>query len=215
MELVLSLGTAAAASAAASQPHTDWWLVAATIVLCVITGALAWFTAKLFSATAEIAKDAAMKSQAQLRAYVTVGIGDSVVQDTGKGINFQGRAKVTNVGLTPAMNATQRLNAAILPSPLPSGFNFPVLEPSEFGMFIGPQQNIDVFSHSLDPIPDLEVTNVAKGAGRAMYFWGVIEYEDSFGEKHETKFCHMVTWPNFPTSTSVYTYFVANYQGMK
>ena len=36
---------------------------------------------------------------------------------------------------------------------------------------------------------DKEVEDVKIGKGKALYIWGIVSYEDVFGESHFTKFC--------------------------
>ncbi len=48
-----------------------------------------------------------------------------------------------------------------------------------------------------DFVPDEEVQAIKEGAPRGLCVWGVVTYEDIFGDRHTTKFAQSLSWlPN-------------------
>jgi hypothetical protein len=144
--------------------------------------------------------------EAQLRAYVNGSTGPSVYQDRPNKLRFRGAVNLTNTGPTPAHKVVHRVNAGILPVVLP--------QPQDFVLLLAAEDTPEIMipPHSLpigigftipDYIDDAAVENIKRGAGtHYLYVWGLVGYEDAFGEKHETRFCQAVTWiPTTPKET--------------
>jgi hypothetical protein len=154
--------------------------------------------AKATEASVEAGKDTAKR---QLRAYVTVIIGDAVFQerrdeDKGGDLMFECRPLLVNNGQTPARKIRFKARAAILPVPLPKEIHLPE-EPDEGigDSILGPQQNANMFALVDGFRADDEAESLKKGVGaKGLYVWGRITYEDVFGESHFTRFCQHIYW---------------------
>jgi hypothetical protein len=70
---------------------------------------------------------------------------------------------------------------------------------------LGPQQQgtmsaiVEGFCH------DHEVNQIKASQGRSLYVWGIVDYEDVFGESHMTKFCQNLTWNHDGSIFGLYT----------
>lgn len=159
--------------------------------------------------TMAISADAAAQSvsaiRLQMRAYVTVIIGGAAFQERAKNIKFAGIPTVLNTGNTPAHKVRHKTAASILPVPLPKEFNFPLPGQWSGGNVIGPHQNNALTAVVPDFVDDAAVDDIKTGKGPSLYVWGVLSYNDAFGDAHETRFCQILTW--LPTG-QVWGYFL-------
>jgi hypothetical protein len=141
-------------------------------------------------------------NKAVMRAYLTAVIGSPIFQERRLGqsdLKFEGRPHLVNTGNTQARKVRILIKAAILPSPLPSGFVFPPLEElRDIGdATVAAHQTYIMAGIVEDFVPDAEVASIKEGAGKCLYVWGVVTYEDIFGDRHTTKFGQQITWlPN-------------------
>jgi len=164
---------------------------------------------RLAAAMENVARDMAVSAQAsiesvailrdrtarQIRAYVCVIFGVGIYQEKAKGLKFEGKPVMLNTGSTPAHKVTYSAQAAILAAPLPEDFPFPI--PAVAGSaaaILGPQQRANMSAVVPDFCDDAEVENIKHGAGKALYVWGIVTYEDVFGDAHHTKFAQAITW---------------------
>jgi hypothetical protein len=159
--------------------------------------------ARLASAMEMVSKEMSLSSKAamesvvalrertaqQMRAYLCVIVGGGDYQDRAKNYKFASRPMLINAGHTPAHKVSYKAKAAILPVPLPEDFAFPLTEVSIGAALVGPQQNATLGGIVDDFCDDKEVEDVKIGKGKALYIWGIVDYEDVFGESHFTKFC--------------------------
>jgi hypothetical protein len=135
-------------------------------------------------------------SKRELRAYLTVVIGDATYQerrdpDKGGDLMFECRPMLLNTGRTPARKITFKAGAAVMASPLPKEVHLPDSPDEGVGdSIMGPQQNA-FMSAVVDGFrPDNEVLGIKQGIGnKALYVWGRVTYQDVFGETHFTQFC--------------------------
>ena len=171
--------------------------------------------AKHIEVSAQAATDsvAALKDRTakQMRAYVAVIIGNGVYQERREGmgdLKFQAKPEIKNTGHTPAKNLRIQIKAAILPVPLPNDFGFPLSPRTEGAAMLGAQQTAMLSAVVDEFVPDEEVAAIKEGAARALYVWGLITYDDIFGESHSTKFCQWLTW--LPNRT-VFGYYIPGY----
>jgi hypothetical protein len=167
-----------------------WWLA-------ILTGVLAISTVGLWIATIFTLRHSRETAKRQLRAYLSVLVGGGVYQERDKPLRFEGKPVIVNNGPTPAHKVGFKARAAILPVPLPDNFEFPL--PNDFtgAAALGPGQHF-VMSAIVDGfIPDLEVDDVKRANGRALYVWGIVTYEDIFGATQHTQFSQIISWlPN-------------------
>lgn len=135
----------------------------------------------------------------QMRAYISVLISNGVYQERDKNLKFEVRPTVINTGQTPAHKLTYWASARILPNPLPEDFDFPEGEDSvRSGFVLGPHQSIIINAAVPDFVADTEVDEIKIGRNRRVWVWGVVFYEDVFGEPRKTKFCNNLHWLKGP-----------------
>jgi hypothetical protein len=153
------------------------------------------------SATAmeKIATTIQTGNQAVMRAYLSVVVGTGIYQErrVGQGdLKFEGKPNLVNTGNTPARKVRIRSNAAVLPLPPPENFDYPLpAEPTETASSsVGAHQTYILSCLVKDFVPDSEVAAIKEGAGKSLYIWGLVTYEDIFGETHKTKFGQWLTW---------------------
>ena len=151
-------------------------------------------------------------NKAVMRAYLTVVVGSAVWQERREGqsnLKFEGRTNLVNTGNTPARKVRVRIQADILPVPLPKDFEFPLPEEptGSLGGTVGAHQTNIIGAAVKDLAPDAEVAAIKEGTEKALYVWGLITYEDMFGDAHTTKFGQWLTWwPN----NQLFVYYLAN-----
>jgi hypothetical protein len=174
-------------------------------ILASFTVLLALFTLALWSATSKMSLDAKASadktlktiddnSKKELRAYISVIVGDAIFQETGKGLRFQGRPVMVNTGRTPAYRVGFKAMAEILPVPLPDNFEFPLTGESTGAATLGPHQNFIMSPVVPGFVLDSEVPEIMKCNGRALYVWGVVTYRDAFGRLRKTEFSQHLLW---------------------
>lgn len=137
------------------------------------------------------------RSAQQARAYIFTVIHQATYQEREKGLKFSARPAIVNTGHTPAYKIFHKTRAAILPIPLPDNFSFPL--PNKFvgGASLGPQQHFVLTGTVDDFCDDGDVFAIKTGIDHALYLWGIVSYQDAFGQNQSTKFCQILTWlPN-------------------
>lgn len=182
---------------AASRP--DWLLVVVGMITAVVIGWQAWETRKAAEATkasVEAGKDTAKR---QLRAYLAVVIGPAVFQerreDPKPDLMFEASPLLVNTGQTPAHKISFVVKAAVLPVPLPKEVGLSETGDSGVGeTILGVQHSASMGAVVNGFCRDEDVEDVKASNGKALYVWGLVTYEDVFGEKHETRFCQQIYW---------------------
>jgi hypothetical protein len=141
-------------------------------------------------------------NKAVMRAYLTVVIGDPIYQERRPGqsdLKFEGRPQLINTGNTQARRVRVRVDAAVLPNPIPDDFNFvlPELAPGVGDQTVGAHQGYVMGGVVKDFVPDAEVASIKEGVGKCLCVWGLVTYQDIFGDSHTTNFGQQITWlPN-------------------
>jgi hypothetical protein len=130
-----------------------------------------------------------------MRAYLTVIVGSGVCQDRANNLKFEAKPVLLNAGYTPAHKIRYTAKAAILSFPLPDDFAFPLPELELGERILGPQQKFEMSAVVDDYCNDIYVDSIKIANGRALYIWGVVSYEDIFGESQTTRFCQFLTFP--------------------
>jgi hypothetical protein len=134
-------------------------------------------------------------ARANLRAYITIGLGGVVPQDKDTNLRYEVRLTVQNVGNTPANKVATKVYADIMPFPLPADFKIPSSDPADgSGEPMGPHQNSFVSAIAPRLYSDEEVHEIQTGTTKLLYVYGIIRYEDTFGAKHHTQFCQVILW---------------------
>jgi hypothetical protein len=160
-------------------------------------------SARSATAMETIANTIETGNQMIMRAYLTVTVGDIHLFQERKGpgqddLKFETRPNLRNTGNTPARNVNVRISADILPIPIPKEFRFPIpeLEIKNAGV-VGAHQTTVLAGTVPTFVPDVEIGMIKEGRTKALCTWGLITYDDIFGESHQTKFGQWITWnPN-------------------
>jgi hypothetical protein len=132
-------------------------------------------------------------SKIELRAYVVVNVVSGTIQDKSKNLKFGGSPLITNSGKTPAHNLRWRTNSIALRDSESGTYSFPSGE-KEFGgevLGVGQTMQLGVVHPDFYDAEDVEDIKLGEN-GRAFYYWGVISYDDAFGEPRITDFCHRI-----------------------
>lgn len=140
----------------------------------------------------EVARQQRLLGRMQMRAYLTVLIGDGVYQDDR--MNFAAHPQILNSGHTPARNVRWKIAVDILPVPLPQGYKFRLPDDRHGGTIIGPGQNAFMSAIYNIRIAEDQVIRVKAGDRDALYVWGFLAYEDIFGKTHRTTFAQQIYW---------------------
>lgn len=174
------------------------WALLLTLVAFAWQGSLMEKHAKHLGNLADTLQNT---SELQLRAYLTVAIGQAIYQERrteekGGDLKFDGRPLLVNTGNTPAKKIKFKCRAAILAVPLPKEFHLPEGIDDDTGeSMLGPRQNANMFASVEGFQADNDVADIKNGfKGKGLYVWGLITYEDIFGHPHETRFCQQLYW---------------------
>lgn len=152
--------------------------------------------AKSAAANTALARE---RSAQQMRAYLTVSINTGFYQNSAIGLKFAVHPMCFNSGQTPAHKMRYWAKADICPFPLPDDFDFPPIKNPVISAFsLGPHHGIELNAVCDNFIRDQDVQNVKDGISKRVFIWGVITYDDIFGDTHETKFCHSLYWIGNP-----------------
>lgn len=180
----------------------EWWLclLAALTLLVIAIQTNATLTAAR-AAQASV-KEAQETAKRQLRAYLSVGIGPGISQDRNLRLRYEGKPVVFNSGDTPAHKVRLWTKAAVLPTPAPLEGEFVSGEPTGEGT-IGAKQSAFLSGVVDVLVDDSEVEKIERGQ-KALYVWGLVQYEDTFGSKHSTRFCHQYLGPPNDKSQCIY-----------
>ena len=143
-------------------------------------------------------------SQVELRAYLIVNVDSGAYQDRENEIRFAGTPTLKNTGKTPAHNVKYRNNSAILSDEFAKTFSFPRGD-EEFGRYvIGVDQTVTFTVVNKEYVDSPDVDAIRSGNGKAFYYWGIIEYDDAFGNSHTTEFCHRLYFYKKSSDPDVY-----------
>ena len=147
-----------------------------------------------------------------IRAYISVVIGTATYQDRQDGIKFEGKPSLVNTGSTPARNLRVWIAAEIIPIDKAEAFDYPLPEESAKAPAVAaPHQNYLLSAIVKDFVPDADIPIIKHGGGKALTVWGVVTYDDIFGEQHTTKFAQWLFWR--PDQT-VYGYYIPGQNDM-
>jgi hypothetical protein len=149
---------------------------------------------KVAKATADNADRFQDMMRTQFRAYVSVEWVKALHQDDG--FVFQMDMNFRNDGLTPAKNVSYSMRIDVLPAILPADFDFAVIEPSLHDATMAPRQVFSV-QQIMRRLPDEESEQAFDQGLKSLYAWGTVQYEDIFGGKRATNFCHSVHFLRF------------------
>jgi hypothetical protein len=138
-------------------------------------------------------------NKAVMRAYLTVIIGNPLYQErrpAQSDLKFEGRPSLVNTGNTQARKVRIRIAADIVPNPIPADFGFPLPEEDQSigDATVAARQSYTMGGVVNNFVPDGEVASIKEGAGKCLCVWGVVTYEDIFGDSHTTTFGQQLTW---------------------
>lgn len=129
------------------------------------------------------------------RAYLYAGLHMATYQDADH--VFEIRAFLANRGNTPAYNVTFKATLALLPSPIPDDFEFPL--PADTAgtsvSFMAPGVTKLITRGLPERVPDEDVEAIKRGRPpRCLAMWGIVDYQDAFKEPRVLKFAFSVSW---------------------
>lgn len=137
-------------------------------------------------------------NKAITRAYLTVLIGQASFQERrGPGQNdlkFEARPVLQNTGNTPAKKIVIRIKAAILPISEDVEMPTPEEAAARKGSTIGAHQSATMTGTVGEFVPYDEVPLIKEGFPKALHVWGLVTYEDVFGDPHTTRFGQVLWW---------------------
>lgn len=169
----------------------------ATVLLTAITGALAFFTWKLWRETGNLVKGAAKHAEMQLRAYVNV---HNAYAEWEKGTDILIRAiriSVTtrNSGQTPAHAVASWITAISRPRDNTEFPPPPNAGVDSIGVHAPRQKNLFEFVYQPPEPFNADEVQIWKSGKRSLFVYGRIDYRDVFGEPRYTEF-RLVMPPN-------------------
>jgi hypothetical protein len=161
--------------------HSGAAIAAAIVALTLVTGSQAFYIAKLWRSTRQLANSAESTAQRQLRAYLTVS--DIILEPQIEGEAPRVTVHIHNFGATPAYKLEIAVEAQIA----------------------GDERQLSVATNAsrmlahLPPRVEFAITRAAVEApglaladefdtSRSVFVHGRIEYVDTFGEPHFTRF---------------------------
>ena len=151
-------------------------------------------------------------NKAIIRAYMSVIIGAAVYQERQDGVRFEGKPSLVNTGSTPARNVHVRIAARIMSFADSERFEYPLPgEVAKTSAIAAPHQTYILSGMVTDFVPDAEISDIKAGRGKALTVWGVITYDDIFGDHHTTKFGQWLFW--YPNQT-VYGFYIPGQNDM-
>ncbi len=151
-------------------------------------------------------------NKAIMRAYVSVIVGAAVYQARQDGLKFEGKPTLVNTGSTPARNLRLWIAADIVSRDKAETFDYPIAEETARAPSVAaPHQQYILSAVVKDFVPDAEVHAIKEGVGKTLTVWGVVTYDDIFGDHHTTKFAQWLSWlPN----NNVFGHFVPGQNDM-
>jgi hypothetical protein len=160
--------------------HKDEITAISTALLAIITGGLVI-----------IAREQYITARRQLRAYVTGG--PRFINSFTATSNVRCEIYLRNDGVTPAFNMRQRGSIDVFDERLPDDFRFP-------DILLGWSAFIVVFpgdtfqgTVSRGNFSEGDIATIVGGEKR-IYIWGEIIYDDTFGQRHFTKYYSRVAY---------------------
>jgi hypothetical protein len=164
------------------RDHSSAVIAVAAIAMVLLTGALAFYTANLWRATRKLIENGEASAQRQLRAYV--GVSEVAFEEQIEGHTPRVSITLKNFGATPAYKLTVAADAQIafavdqVPvatstcktlGHLPPGLELRIPRPAVLSIVMAPGDEVDT-------------------AYSRIFVYGCVEYVDTFGEPHFTRF---------------------------
>jgi hypothetical protein len=143
------------------------------------------------NASVALFKDANVR---QMRAYLTIGFGALIKQDTVTNYHFEARMNLQNVGATPAYKVVSNTHLSVLPFPLPSDFQIPAFAATPSTNVMGPHQSVLITGVADQVYSDDDVKEISFGKDKRLYVYGIVKYEDAFGVSRKITFCQAILW---------------------
>jgi len=163
--------------------------------LSVFTGLLVAVTAGLIGIGWIQWRETRNTAKRQLRAYLAVYPGFLLEQDERNKLIFEARPIVKNTGQTPAYEISFQGITRVLPIPLPPNFNFSLVpHPNPSVATLGSQQDNTMFPATEKLYTTNELIDILLLNKVALYTYGTVTYEDTFGETRHTEYCYFFAW---------------------
>lgn len=160
-----------------AKSSREWWMIALTGFLCLVTALLAGYTAKLWRSTRDLVTGAEDASKRQLRAYLGVTGGTIRFLSYSDGlIHIQVEVEIRNTGQTPAHDVTKAIEAEFRNSD--DNKRFSNVKPVA-GKWPMPPNAVWHYRKEMDiSIEDKADMNNFK---KAIFVWGEAKYLDIYG----------------------------------
>jgi hypothetical protein len=144
----------------------------------------------------EIAARQKSFGEAQMRAYISVRVGEFYPQDRARDAPLQVHPIIVNDGHTPAHDLTFRGRVVVRPFPPGAEFDFslPPLAEERSVITVGPHQTTSMPFHAQQWYSDEEVAEFKIATQKRVYCYGTVNYKDAFGAEHHTNFCYSTIW---------------------
>lgn len=164
------------------RDHSGTVIAVAAVALVLLTGALAFYTANLWRATRKLIENGEASARRQIRAYV--GVSEVVVEAQIESYAPRVSLTLKNFGATPAYKIAVAADAQIafavdqVPvatstcktlGHLPPGLELRIQRPAVLSIGTAPGDEVDT-------------------AYSRIFLYGCVEYVDTFGEPHFTRF---------------------------
>jgi hypothetical protein len=152
------------------------------------------FSFTLWWATRNLVKGSAEASERQLRAYLSVEVGQYIRQSRKRHVRFEFRPVINNNGSTPATEVRVLSKIELSDPNIPAGFDY-MLKPADLKpgsvTTIGPGQNR--FHGSIFPryLAFQDMREIYKGK-KCFHVWGIVIYKDAFKIDRYTHFSYII-----------------------
>jgi hypothetical protein len=147
-----------------------------------------------------------------IRAYLSVVIGTAAPQNRKDNVKFEAKPLLVNSGNTPARNVKIRISAEIIPNGKTESFTYAVPnELAKAAAVAAPHQNYTLSAIVKDFVPDADVPDIKDGGKGVLAVWGLVTYDDIFGDSHTTKFGQFLFW--YPNQT-VFGFYIGGQNDM-
>jgi hypothetical protein len=160
-----------------------------SICIALFTIILAFATLFLYQSTKNLVGDSKKSSELQLRAYVVTGVsylgieaGQPLVQVT-----------CANIGQTAALHVLTFSKMDVLPFPSSDKVLPDVTQTIQPEIFLQPRENLDFPVRPITPFDAAAIEQAHTPTTHRLYVFGRIEYDDVFGNRHETPFAYTLS----------------------
>jgi len=172
-----------------NKTPNDKLIAWSTVILALVTTALAVFTALLWKATNKLVESAKDTAVRQLRAYINISQG--IVLNFDDPLNRIFRLDIKNLGQTPAYEVSTVFKCIVREFPLDKNKPLEKVSPEDHKIFSVMGPNCEYRRDMTVPYNGEWVEPKIKDGSTAIYGYGEIRYSDTFGIHRVTEFRYM------------------------